>query len=134
MQQAPATACRAAQLGVILAPLRASKATQSMLPRVPRAQALLPQLPLLGELRVTSGEPLPDAVAALLPPGCQFSTAGVPQDGGGVDRWGRSLHQTAQLRMAWCESLLTLDGLDPAALLAEPGSPLLRQVSRVLVS
>jgi hypothetical protein len=97
-------------------------------------QVLLPQLPHLEELRVTSGEALPDALAALLPPGCQFSTAGVPQDAAGVDRWGRSLHQTAQLGMAWCESLLTLDGLDPAALEVEPGSALSRQVSRVLVS
>ena len=53
------------------------------------------QLPNLKELRFTSGQPLPDALAGLLPPGCSFSTAGVPREGPGTDCWGRSLHQTA---------------------------------------
>ena len=57
---------------------------------------LLPQLPGLKELRVTSGQDLPDALAALLPPGCQFSTAGVPAAASPTaDCWGRNLHQTA---------------------------------------
>jgi len=53
------------------------------------------QLPHLKELRFTSGQALPDALAGLLPPGCTFSTAGVPREGPGTDCWGRSLHQTA---------------------------------------
>ncbi|EFN57614.1 hypothetical protein CHLNCDRAFT_57172 [Chlorella variabilis] len=98
-------------------------------------QALLPQLPNLKELRVSSGEALlPEAVAALLPAGCQFSTAGVPRKGAGVDCWGRSLHQTAQLSMEWCESLVTTEGLNLAALEAGADSQLARQISRVLVS
>ena len=102
-------------------------------------QALLPQLPHLKELRVTSGEALPDDVAALLPPGCTFSTAGMPADGPTVDSWGRSLHQTAPLDLDWCDSLLTTAGLHMPAVEAVPtaeglSSQVSRQVSRTLVS
>jgi hypothetical protein len=97
---------------------------------------LLPQLPHLKELRVTSGElGLPDALGALLPPGCQFSTAGVPQESATTDCWGRSLHQTAPLMdMDWCECVLTNAGINLAAVEASPDTRLARQVSRVLVS
>lgn len=114
---------------------RASCRTSWCVPCLLCLQALLPQLPNLKELRVSSGEALlPEAVAALLPAGCQFSTAGVPRKGAGVDCWGRSLHQTAQLSMEWCESLVTTEGLNLAALEAGADSQLARQISRVLVS
>jgi hypothetical protein len=97
-------------------------------------QVLLPQLPNLKELRVTSGVAvLPDAVAALLPRGCQFSTAGMPREGAGVDCRGSSLHQTAQLSLCWCEALLTTEGLDMALLQNPCDSQLSRQSSRTLV-
>lgn len=97
-------------------------------------QALLPQLPHLKELRFTSGQALPDALAALLPPGCTFSTAGLPREGPATDCWGRSLHQTAPLHMDWCESLLTTAGLNLDAIEAGPDAALMRQISRVVTS
>ena len=97
---------------------------------------LLPQLPHLKELRITSGEAgLPDALGALLPPGCQFSTVGVPHESATTDCWGRSLHQTAPLMgMDWCECVLTTAGINLAAVEASPDTRLARQVSRVLIS
>lgn len=84
---------------------------------------------------MTSGEAaLPEAVAALLPPSCQFSTAGMPREGPATDSWGRSLHQTAPLHMDWCEALLTTAGIHMPSVEAGPACELGRQVSRVLVS
>lgn len=79
------------RLGVVGAPTEAALAQA-----YEGLHRLLPQLPGLKELRVTSGQDLPDALAALLPPGCQFSTAGVPAAASPTaDCWGRNLHQTA---------------------------------------
>lgn len=104
----------------------------------PPLQRLLPQLPHLRELRLTSGQAgLPAAVAAVLPRGCQFSTAGLPREGPAVDAWGRSLHQTAPLAMDWADSLLTTAGVHMPAVEAdeqEAARQVSRQVSRVLVS
>lgn len=97
--------------------------------------ALLPHLPRLKELRFTTGaDALPEAVAAVMPPGCQHSTARVPAEGPASDVYGRSLHLTAPLHVDWCDSLLTAAGLNVDALEAGPEEVLLRQVSRKLVS
>lgn len=99
--------------------------------------ALLPRLPHLRELRFTSGEALPDAVAGLLPPGCAFSTAGVPREGAAAtDACGRSLHQTAPLHADWCGSLLTCAGLNLEALEVEagPDAAIMRTISRTIIS
>lgn len=98
--------------------------------------ALLPHLPNLKELRFTSGEALPDALAGLLPPGCAFSTAGVPREGtAATDCWGRSLHLTAPLHADWCDSLLLANGgLNLEALEAGPDDAIMRQISRTIIS
>lgn len=99
--------------------------------------ALLPRLPHLRELRFTSGQALPEAVAGLLPPGCAFSTAGVPREGApAADACGRSLHQTAPLHADWCTSLLTTGGLNLEALEVDqgPDAAILRTISRTIVS
>lgn len=77
--------------------LQPARLTPPALPPPPSSQ-----LPHLKELRFTSGQALPDALAALLPPGCTFSTAGLPREGPATDCWGRSLHQTAPVSAWWC--------------------------------
>lgn len=94
--------------------------------------ALLPQLPRLRQLRVTSGEALPDAVAALLPPGCAFSTAGMPREGATTDCWGRSLHQTAPVRAcacAWRGTTYVRHGLEGGVCLGASNLPHLTLLS-----
>ena len=84
---------------------------------------------------MTSGEAaLPAGVAAHLPTGCQFSTAGMPQQGAAIDIWGRSLHQTAPLHQDWCESLLTTAGIYLAAIEVGPEARLARTTSRLEAS
>ena len=99
--------------------------------------ALLPHLPHLKELRFTSGDALPNALAGLLPLGCTFSTAGMPRESSAAtDCWGRSLHLTAPLHVDWCDSLLlATGGLNLEALKeGSPDAAIMRQISRTIIS